>query len=48
MAREDPRTATARESNRRLREAVHQCRALLKETQELLERARRVGGPPPD
>lgn len=30
---------------RRLREAAHECQALLKSTEELLERAKHVGGP---
>jgi hypothetical protein len=46
MAREDPATTTLKESNRRLREALTQCRQLLKKTEELLQRAHRIGGGP--
>jgi hypothetical protein len=46
MARDDPSATAMKESNRRLRETVGECRRLLRLTQQLIERARRVGGPP--
>ena len=36
-----------RTRNRQLQQALADCRELLKRTQELLERADRLGGPPP-
>ena len=36
-----------RNRNRELRQPLADCRELLKRTQELLERADRLGGPPP-
>jgi hypothetical protein len=36
-----------REQNRKLRQALADCRELLAKTQELLERVHRLGGPPP-
>jgi hypothetical protein len=40
----EPESALKKE-NRRLREALHECRELLRRTEELLDRAYRCGGP---
>lgn len=47
MAGQDPHS-NVRHENRRLREAVEQCRELMKRTQELLERAHKPDQPSND
>ena len=48
MVRKDSRSAQAGEVNRRVRDALQQCRELMKRTEDLIERSYRIGGPRED